>query len=57
MREGTAYGAAVAAGMGAGLFGEADLKGLARYDAEFHPAISRDEADASFARWQAAVHP
>jgi glycerol kinase len=57
VREGTAYGAALAAGMGAGLFGEADLKGLARYDAEFHPAISRDAADSSFARWQAAVHP
>ena len=57
VREASAYGAALAAGMGAGLFGEADLKQLARYDAEFLPTIGRDQADAAFTRWQAAVAP
>ncbi|MBN8843180.1 MAG: hypothetical protein J0H88_08020 [Sphingomonadales bacterium] len=55
VREASAYGAALAAGMGAGLFGEGDLKRLARYDAEFLPHVSRDEADAAFARWRDAV--
>ena len=51
VREASAYGAALAAGMGAGLFGTSDLKRLARYDAEFLPKVGRDEADAAFARW------
>ena len=55
VREATAYGVALAAGLGAGLVAEADLPGLARYDAEFEPAISRDEADAVFACWSAAT--
>lgn len=55
VREASAYGAALAAGMGAGLFGTGDLKRLARYDAEFLPKIGRDEADAAFARWRDAV--
>ncbi|MBL0914978.1 MAG: hypothetical protein IBJ13_05525 [Sphingopyxis sp.] len=55
--EASAYGAALAAGMGAGLFGENDLKRLARYDAEFLPQVSRDEADIAFARWRDAVAP
>lgn len=55
VREGTAYGAALAAGMGLGLFGESDLRRLARYDAEFVPQIGRDEADAAYADWQRAV--
>lgn len=57
VREGTAYGAALAAGMGLGLLAESDLKNLARYDAEYLPTISRDEADSRFAQWQAAVAP
>jgi len=57
VREASAYGAALAAGMGAGLFGESDLKQLARYDATFLPKIERDEADAAFARWRTAVAP
>ena len=57
VQEGTAYGVALAAGMGAGMLREADLKQLARYDAEFLPAISRDEADSRFARWQAVTRP
>lgn len=55
VREASAYGAALAAGMGAGLFGESDLQRLARYDAEFLPKVGRDEADAAFAQWRAAV--
>ena len=55
VREASAYGAALAAGMGAGLFGESDLKRLARYDAEFLPKVSRDEGDAAFVRWRDAV--
>lgn len=55
VREGTAYGAALAAGLGLGLFTEGDLRRLARYDAEFLPTVSRDESDALFAQWQAAV--
>ncbi|MDP9412951.1 MAG: FGGY-family carbohydrate kinase [Pseudomonadota bacterium] len=53
--EATAYGVALAAGLGAGLVAETDLRELARYDAEFEPAISRDEADAAFACWRAAT--
>ncbi len=55
VREATAYGAALAAGIGARLFVEADLKRLARYDAEFLPEVGRDAADAAFARWRDAV--
>lgn len=57
VREGTAYGTALAAGMGAGLFTEAGLRSRLRYDAEFRPAISADEAQGRFTRWQAAVCP
>lgn len=57
VREASAYGAALAAGMGAGLFGEGDLWRLARYDGEFSPKIGRDQADAAFAKWQVAVAP
>jgi glycerol kinase len=55
VREGTAYGAALAAGLGAGLIGESDLPDFARYDAEFMPAIGRDEADAGYAKWSATI--
>jgi len=55
VREASAYGAALAAGMGAGLFGTSDLNRLARYDAEFLPKVGRDEADAVFARWRDMV--
>lgn len=55
VREGTAYGAALTAGLGAGLIGESDLPAFARYEAEFIPAIGRDEADAAYAKWSATV--
>jgi glycerol kinase len=57
VREASAYGAALAAGMGLGLLDESDLKTLARYDAEFLPKTGGDETDAAFARWQTAVAP
>ena len=57
VREGTAYGAALAAGMGADLFCEGDLQRLARYDTDYLPKITRDEADSAFMRWRAAVAP
>ena len=55
VREATAYGAAIGAGIGAGLLAESDLAGLARYDAEFMPAIGRDQADSEFSAWSAAI--
>ena len=55
VREGTAYGAAIAAGLGVGVIAESDLPALARYDVEFMPSISRDAADDAFARWSAAI--
>lgn len=55
VREGTAYGAALAAGLGVGALTEADLPGLARYDLTVEPAIGGDEADAAFAAWREAV--
>lgn len=53
--EGTAYGAALAAGLGAGLLDAADLSAVVRYGREFHPAVTRDQADAAYAAWRAAV--
>jgi glycerol kinase len=53
VREATAYGAALAAGMGVGLIDPARLAEYARYDLEVTPLKSRDEADATFARWSA----
>ena len=54
-REATAYGAAMAAGLGTGLLKENDLKARARYDRVFSPAISPDQAATEFAAWTAAV--
>lgn len=53
--EATAYGAALAAGLGVGLQSLADLSELARYDREFEPSVSRDQADADFATWSTAI--
>jgi glycerol kinase len=54
-REGTAYGAAMAAALGAGMLSEADLASRARYDRSFEPTIDRDQGAAEFAAWSAAV--
>jgi glycerol kinase len=56
VREATACGAAICAGRGAGLLGEADIKAFARYDRTFEPRIGADEADARFAAWRAGVY-
>jgi len=53
--ETTALGAAFLAGLGAGLWSEADLTRLWKLDREFEPAMSRDQADAMQARWRLAV--
>src|SRR4029077_8349347 len=53
--ETTALGAAFLAGLGAGAWTDADLKGLWKLDREFEPAISRDEAGALQAQWRRAV--
>jgi glycerol kinase len=56
IRETTACGAAICAGLGAGLLGETDSMAFARYDRTFTPTISADEADARFAAWRGAVY-
>jgi glycerol kinase len=53
--ETTALGAAFLAGLGAGLWKDADLAQLWKLDREFEPKMSRDEADALQARWRQAV--
>ncbi|HEX6548265.1 MAG TPA: glycerol kinase GlpK [Candidatus Dormibacteraeota bacterium] len=53
--ETTAMGAAYLAGLGAGLWNEADLAGLWRLDREFQPRMSRDEAGTRQAEWRRAV--
>ncbi len=56
--EGSAFGAAMAAGIGAGLFDHAALASRLRYVREFTPNMSRDAADAIFTDWQAkALNP
>lgn len=49
--EATAYGAAIAAGLGAGVLVPADLPRFARYATEFTPAMGRDEAAAAYQAW------
>jgi glycerol kinase len=53
--ETTALGAAFLAGLGAGIWSEADLALLWKLDREFTPRMSRDEADAMQERWRRAV--
>ena len=53
--ETTALGAAFLAGLGAGTWNDADLKGLWKLDREFEPKMSRDEADTLQKRWRDAV--
>ena len=53
--ETTALGAAFLAGLGAGLWTEADLAGLWKLEREFEPRMSRDEADTMQSRWRRAV--
>ena len=53
--ETTALGAAFLAGLGAGLWTEADLAGLWKLERDFEPRMSRDEADTMQSRWRRAV--
>jgi glycerol kinase len=53
--ETTALGAAFLAGLGAGLWNDADLKDLWKLDREFEPAMSRDQAGVLQSRWRDAV--
>jgi glycerol kinase len=53
--ETTALGAAFLAGLGAGVWTDADLEGLWKLDREFEPSMSRDQADTLQSRWREAV--
>jgi glycerol kinase len=53
--ETTALGAAFLAGLGAGVWTDADLARLWKLDREFSPRMSRDQAAAMLARWREAV--
>jgi glycerol kinase len=53
--ETTAVGAAFLAGLGAGVWKDADLEDLWKQDREFEPAMSRDEASALQSRWRDAL--
>ena len=53
--ETTALGAAFLAGLGAGIWSEADLEHLWKLDREFEPGMSRDQADSMQLRWRRAV--
>jgi glycerol kinase len=53
--ETTALGAAFLAGLGAGIWADADLAGLWKLDREFEPNMSRDRADTLQAEWRRAV--
>ena len=53
--ETTALGAAFLAGLGAGLWNDADLKDLWKIDREFVPKMSRDQAGSLQAEWRRAV--
>ncbi len=53
--ETTALGAAFLAGLGAGVWSDADLAHLWKLDREFEPRMSRDQADALQSEWRRAV--
>lgn len=55
VKEATACGAAIAAGLGVGRIAEGELPRFARYDAEFTPRVGRDEADAAYQAWAAVA--
>jgi glycerol kinase len=53
--ETTALGAAFLAGLGAGVWKDADLDDLWKIDRDFEPRMSRDQADGLQAEWRRAV--
>ncbi|HEX7761951.1 MAG TPA: FGGY-family carbohydrate kinase [Caulobacteraceae bacterium] len=56
VREATACGAAICAGLGVGLITPADAAAFTRYDKTFAPRISGDEADARLAAWKVQAY-
>jgi glycerol kinase len=55
LTETTALGAAFLAGLGVGVWSDADLAGLWKLDHEFEPRMSRDQADELQTQWRKAV--
>jgi glycerol kinase len=55
VREATAYGAAMAAGLGAGLLDDAALAERATYEGLVEPGIGADEAEARYKAWAGKV--
>jgi glycerol kinase len=55
VREATAYGAAMAAGLGAGLLDEAALAERATYEGLIEPGVGADEAEARYKAWAGKV--
>ena len=55
-REATACGAAMSAGMGAGLLTAEDAKAFVRHDHVFEPSLSQDEAAGRMAKWKGQVY-
>jgi glycerol kinase len=57
MRETTALGAAIAAGLAAGVWKDLDELGQVNAEGQtiFRPSITKEAADTKFARWEKAV--
>ncbi len=56
VREATACGAAICAGLGVGLITEADTAAFTRYDRAFEPRISADESGSRLAAWKVQAY-
>jgi len=56
VREATAYGAALCAGLGAGAFALSDIPEFVQHDRIFEPRLSPDEAATQLKLWQANVY-
>ena len=56
VREATACGAAICAGLGVGLLAPADARAFVRYERTFEPLVAADESMELFERWKAAVY-
>lgn len=55
-REATACGAAMSAGLGAGLLTVEDARAFVRHDRVFEPSLSNDDAASRLAAWKAQVY-
>jgi len=56
VREATACGAAICAGLGVGLLTAGDAQRFVAYERTFEPTISADQSTARFERWKAQVY-